>query len=124
MKAKGLSPVQMPDLESDPFDGLVGRGRILPELKLLENVDIGLVLDGRGIGIEAVISAGDLSLPGSFQAVGGMIRLYAGAGGSQCRGPGRLRDREARARSHRRKGRGDVWPTFVRVPGRAQLRHQ
>src|SRR5689334_12125944 len=81
MKAKGLSPIQFADLDFDPFDGFVGRGKILPSAKLLERVDVDLVLDGRGVGIDVAIMGGDLNLPGPFRVTGGSLILHAGTDG-------------------------------------------
>ena len=44
MEARGLSQIEFADLEFDPFDGFIGRGKILPSAKLLERVDVDLVL--------------------------------------------------------------------------------
>jgi hypothetical protein len=81
MKVRGLSPVTFEDLEFDPFDGFIGHGKILPSAKLLERVDVDLVLSGRGVGIEANITGGDLGLPGPFRVTGGLLSLYAGTDG-------------------------------------------
>ena len=78
---KALSPVSFPQLEFDVIDGLVGQGSVLPTSKLLAGVDIGLVLTGGDIALEAFISAGDLSLPGPFKVTGGSLLLSAGTGG-------------------------------------------
>ena len=81
IQAKVLSPITFADLDFDPFDGFVGRGKILPSAKLLERVDIDVVLDDRGVGIDATIMGGDLNLPGPFQVTGGSITLHAGTDG-------------------------------------------
>ncbi|SHN83763.1 protein of unknown function [Geodermatophilus obscurus] len=81
MQVKGLSPVEFEDLELDVLDGLVGRGSVLPDSKLLKNAEISLVLDGSGVAIEASIAGGDLQLPGPFQVTGGRLTLSAGTGG-------------------------------------------
>jgi hypothetical protein len=86
MKAKGLSPIKFDDLDFDPFDGFVGRGSILPDIRLLKNVDVGLVLAGGGIGIEAVVTGDALSLPAPLKVTGGMVRLYAGSEGLAVEG--------------------------------------
>ena len=78
---EGLSPIEFAELAFDPFDGFVGRGKILPSAKLLERVDVDLVLDGTGIGIDATIMGGDLNLPGPFHITGGSLGLHAGTDG-------------------------------------------
>jgi hypothetical protein len=80
-KFNGLSPVMFSSLEFDVMDGFVGRAGILPENSLLKGVEVALVLEGGNIGIEAVISGGDLGLPGPFQVTGGSLILSAGTGG-------------------------------------------
>ncbi len=81
MQAQGLSPVVVPDLEFDPFDGFIGRGKILPSAELLKSVDVNLVLDSTGIGVEALLAADSLALPGPFEVTGGSLALFAGTGG-------------------------------------------
>jgi hypothetical protein len=80
-EAIGWSPVELPELEFDPFDGFVGRGKILPSVEMLKRVDVDLVLDGNGVGIEAVVTGDSLSLPGPFHVTGGMLRIYGGTDG-------------------------------------------
>ena len=86
MEARGLSQITFADLEFDPFDGFIGRGKILPSSKLLERVDVDLVLTGEGVGIEANITGDDLNLPGPFRVTGGLLSLYAGTDGLAVKG--------------------------------------
>jgi hypothetical protein len=85
-KLKGLSPISFTDLDFDVLDGFVGRGSVLPDSKLLRNADIGLVLDGSGVGVEASISGGDLDLPGPLQVTGGSLAVSAGSEGLAVKG--------------------------------------
>jgi hypothetical protein len=86
MKAKGFSPIAFPELSFDVIDGFVGRGSILPDVPMLKGLEVALVLDAAGIGIEATIGAGNLNLPGPFQVTGGLLSLYAGQGGIAVKG--------------------------------------
>jgi hypothetical protein len=67
-------------------NGLVGVGRVLPTLPLLQNADILLVLDGRGVGVSALLTGESLTLPGPFSVTGGLLELYAGTGGLEASG--------------------------------------
>jgi hypothetical protein len=80
-EATGMSPVELPELEFDPFDGFVGRGKILPSVEMLKRVDVDIVLSGSGVGIEALITGDSLNLPGPFKVTGGMLSLYTGTEG-------------------------------------------
>jgi uncharacterized protein DUF4157 len=77
-----FSPVQLADTEFDFDHGLVARGRIpKPTIPLLENVELAVLLDGPSVGVEAVISAGELTLPGPFKVTGGSLTIAATTGG-------------------------------------------
>ena len=80
---KPFSPVTFDDLDFDIAEGPAGRGRIdPPSLKILEKADIGIVLGGDlGIGVEATITGGQLSLPGPLQVTGGALTLGVGIDG-------------------------------------------
>jgi hypothetical protein len=79
---KIASPIDFQDLNFDLFDGLTGRGSIpKPTVKLLENVDFAVVLDGEVLGIEATITGSALKLPGPFKVSGGAIVLKVTTGG-------------------------------------------
>jgi hypothetical protein len=76
------SPIAFPDLDFDLVQGLTGRGSIpKPSVKLLENVEFAVAIDGDDIGIEAIITGGSLKLPGPFQVTGGLMTLKATTGG-------------------------------------------
>lgn len=73
-----FSPIEFGPLEFDVRNGLVGRGRILPDIALLKGrADIGLILDERGIGLEALLTTGSFALPGPLQITGGYLALSA-----------------------------------------------
>ncbi|WP_086839420.1 eCIS core domain-containing protein [Amycolatopsis kentuckyensis] len=77
-----FSPVQLAEAEFDFDQGLVARGRIpKPTLPLLENVELAVIIDGASVGVEAVISAGELKLPGPFKVTGGSLAIAAATGG-------------------------------------------
>jgi hypothetical protein len=80
---KSLSPVKFSEMDFDLAEGLAGRGKIdPPSLKILEKADIAVVLGGDlGVGLEATIIAGQLSLPGPLQVKGGALTLGVGIGG-------------------------------------------
>jgi uncharacterized protein DUF4157 len=83
LKFKAFSPVTFNALDFDIADGLAGRGKIdPPSLKILEKADIAVVLGGDlGVGLEATITGGQLSLPGPLQVKGGTLTLGVGIGG-------------------------------------------
>ena len=82
MELKHASPIEFDDLDLDFSRGLVGRGVVRkPTIKLLERVQIAVLLDGDAVGLEASIAAGDLSLPGPFKVKGGVITLSATTAG-------------------------------------------
>ncbi|MDX8031401.1 DUF4157 domain-containing protein [Lentzea sp. BCCO 10_0856] len=73
-----FSPVEFGPLEFDVERGLLGRGRILPDIALLQGrADLSLILDERGLGLEAVLTAGSFALPGPFKITGGYLALSA-----------------------------------------------
>ncbi len=79
---KHFSPIDFADLELDFDKGLVGRGLVpKPSIKLLERVQIAVILDGADVGLEATITGGDLALPGPFKVKGGAITLTASKAG-------------------------------------------
>jgi hypothetical protein len=87
ISAKPFSPIDFDDLEFDLDKGLVGRGVIpTPSIKLLENVQIAVVLDDGEVGIEAAIDAAELKLPGPFKVKGGGLTLTAKLGGLSVAG--------------------------------------
>ena len=83
LKVKLFSPITFDDLDFDIAAGPIGRGRIdPPSLKILEKADIAVVLGGDlGVGVEATITGGQLSLPGPLQVKGGALTLGVGIGG-------------------------------------------
>jgi len=82
IEAKAFSPIDLGQLEFDLDRGLVARGNIpKPTLKLLERVDIALVLTGDDVALQATIAGGDLSVPGPFKIKGGVLTLTGGSGG-------------------------------------------
>ena len=84
--AKAFSPIQFPEVEFDPRRGFLARGLVpKPSIKLLEDVQIAVVLDGN-VGIEATVYGGDLKLPGPFKVKGGSLTLGVGTGGITARG--------------------------------------
>jgi hypothetical protein len=79
--SRHFSPVSIPEPMFDVEKGIVGRGEIAkPSIKLLENVNFAVVLDG-DVRIEATVLGGDLTLPGPFKVRGGSITLSAGLSG-------------------------------------------
>jgi hypothetical protein len=87
IKAKPFSPIDFADLEFDLDKGLVGRGVIpTPSIKLLEKVQIAVVLDEGEVGIEAEIDASELRLPGPFKVKGGALTLTAKPSGLSVAG--------------------------------------
>ncbi len=81
------SPIEFPNLELDLEKGLVGRGVIpTPSIKLLERVQIAVLLGDRGPELEASIAAEQLNLPGPFKVSGGGLSLRAGASGLSIEG--------------------------------------
>ena len=77
IEAKGLSPMDFADLDFDFEKGLVGRGVVpKPTVKLLERVQIAVVLEGAEVGVEAR-SPRHLKLPGPFKVKGGGLTLTA-----------------------------------------------
>lgn len=82
LKHKKASPIDLTTAEFDFEHGLVGRGIIpTPSIKLLQNVQLGVVIEGKDVGLEATISGGDLKLPGPFKINGGSLTLAAATGG-------------------------------------------
>ncbi|HEU5387284.1 MAG TPA: DUF4157 domain-containing protein [Streptosporangiaceae bacterium] len=80
-RARAFSPINFPEPEFDVKKGIVGRGIIAkPDIKLLENVEFAVVLDG-DVRIEATVMGGELSLPGPFKVTGGSVTLLAGMSG-------------------------------------------
>ena len=80
-RANAFSPISFPEPSFDVKKGIVGRGIIAkPDMKLLENVEFAVVLDG-DVRIEATIMGGELSLPGPFKVRGGSVTLSAGMSG-------------------------------------------
>lgn len=82
LKSSYFSPVDLLEADFALGDGLSAIGRIpKPSIKLLENVQIGVVVDGDDISLQAEITGGDLKLPGPFKVTGGVLLLSAGLNG-------------------------------------------
>jgi hypothetical protein len=80
-RARAFSPISFPEPGFDVKKGIVGRANIAkPDIKLLENVDFAVVLDG-DVRIEATVTGGDLTLPGPLKVRGGTLTLSAGLSG-------------------------------------------
>jgi len=76
-----FSPISFPQPEFDVIKGIVGRGVIQkPSIKLLENVEFSVVIDG-DVRVQADVDASDLKLPGPLQVTGGSLGISAGTGG-------------------------------------------
>jgi hypothetical protein len=87
LQAAGYSPIELQELELDLDKGLVGRGVIpTPTIKLLEKVQIAVVVDGGDVGLEASIAGSDLKLPGPFKVTGGAMQLTVTASGASVSG--------------------------------------
>jgi hypothetical protein len=79
---KKASPLELLTADFDFEKGLVGRAKIpKPSISVLENVELGVVIDGKDVGIEATISGGQLKLPGPFKVTGGSLTLSVTTGG-------------------------------------------
>ena len=79
---KKASPLELLTADFDLEKGLVGRARIpKPSIGVLENVELGVVIDGKDVGIEATIDGGQLKLPGPFKVTGGSLTLCVTTGG-------------------------------------------
>jgi hypothetical protein len=78
LKSSYFSPVDLVDADFALGDGLTAFGRIpKPSIRLLENVQIGMVVDGDDISLQAEVTGGDLKLPGPFRVTGGVLALSA-----------------------------------------------
>jgi hypothetical protein len=85
-RARAFSPISFPEPGFDVKKGIVGRASIAkPDIKLLENVDFAVVLDG-DVRIEATVVGGDLTLPGPLKVRGGAMTLSAGMSGIDVKG--------------------------------------
>ncbi len=70
------SPISLSSFDFDLDEGLQARGDIpRPSIPLLEKVQIGVFISGADIGLQALISGGDLELPGPFKVSGGALML-------------------------------------------------
>ena len=85
--ATTASPIAFAEMDFDLSAGLVGRGTIpKPTVKLLENVNFAVVLNGDEVGLEASIVGSELKLPGPFKVSGGTIMLTASTRGISAEG--------------------------------------
>jgi hypothetical protein len=76
LKRPKLSPIEFDELDWDLDSGLTGRGRIpKPEVKLLEQASIFVIINDDEIGVEATITGDELLFPGPFKIAGGAITL-------------------------------------------------
>jgi len=104
-----FSPLELLDADFGFDRGLVARARIpRPSLPLLENVELAVILDGAEVGVEAVISAGQLKLPGPFKVTDGQLALTATTGGIGVDGQVNLEiEKLAKGYLRGRKAKGD-----------------
>jgi hypothetical protein len=76
--AQMFSPIEMDEFGFDVVHGFVGRGRVLPQMDLLKGrADLAIIMDARGVGMQAMLTADSFNLPGPFHINGGFLALAA-----------------------------------------------
>jgi hypothetical protein len=85
LKLKGLSPIVIEYAELTDR-GLVGRGKVLPTVPLIQDVGIELILDGDDIYLRKIFSAEEFKFPGPIKATGATIEIFAGTKGLGVQG--------------------------------------
>lgn len=76
LKLSMFSPIEWSALEFDVRYGLVGRGKVLIDRPPLnKNVDMGILIGSKGLGLYATITGAGLELPGPFKITGGSLGL-------------------------------------------------
>src|SRR5205807_7871705 len=85
-KFLGASPIEFEQAELVPDKGIVARGRILPTLPLIKDLQIDLVIDGDNVYFSRVFSAGDLKFPGPIHVTNASLEVFAGTQGIGARG--------------------------------------
>lgn len=77
LQAKYFSPIELPELEADAVMGLVGEGRIKPNMSLLRGLDLGIRMRGGDVRIFAGFDAGRFAsnLPAPLRLTEGAIEV-------------------------------------------------
>ena len=78
LQARYFSPVELPELEADGVSGLVGQGRILPDLSLLRGLELGLRMHAGETRVFAAFDATRFAsqLPAPLRVTEGAVELF------------------------------------------------
>jgi Domain of unknown function (DUF4157) len=72
------SPIALSSLEFDLEEGLQARAQIpRPSIPMLENIQIDVFMSGADVGLQALMTAGALKMPGPLTVSGGALLLTA-----------------------------------------------
>jgi len=86
IKARGLSPIIIDDLDINETSGLIGSGRIITDVPLIKGSAIKLTFDEDGIKISKIFSAGDIKLPKPFKISDTSLEVYVTQDGIGVKG--------------------------------------
>ncbi len=86
LKAKGLSPINILELDVNDTAGLVGFGKINTDVPLIGGSDIDLIFDEDGIKISKVFNSGEIKVPPPFRISNSSLEIYAATSGIGVKG--------------------------------------
>jgi hypothetical protein len=85
LKLKGLSPIEIGEAELTER-GLVARGKVMPNIRPFDKLNIDLVINGDGIYLSKMFSADDFNFPGPIKVTSASLEIFAGTPGIGARG--------------------------------------
>ena len=86
LEVKGLSAVDLAEVEVDPDQGIAAVGKLMPSIPLLEGVAIELRIGPRGISLRKVFTGDEIKLPGPVKIKGSTLEVELGTQGLAVRG--------------------------------------
>jgi hypothetical protein len=81
LRLPGLSPIQINELDLDPSQGFVGRGKLLPTVPLFADANIELVIKGGDIRLQKTFNFEEIAVPRPFEIYHSSLTVFAGTQG-------------------------------------------
>lgn len=86
LRFHGLSPINLLELDINDTAGLIGNGKIMTDVPMLNNAAIDIVLDEDGIKISKIFNSGEIRVPPPFTISNSSLEVFAATTGLGVRG--------------------------------------
>lgn len=81
LRLPGLSPIRIDELDLDPAQGFIGRGKLLPSVPVLARADIDVVIQGGDVRLQKTFNFDEINVPRPFEIYHSSITAFMGMRG-------------------------------------------